>query len=44
MTAVGLFGCGLTGTLGGGAADPDVALVDNLTVEGKPMGLEVLIR
>lgn len=44
MTAIGLCGCGLAGSLGGGANDADVALVDNLSVNGTPLGLAVIIR
>jgi len=44
MTSVGLCGCGVMGSLGGGTNDPDVALVDNLTVEGTPLGLLLLVR
>lgn len=44
MTAIGLYGCGLEASLGGGASDPDVALVDNLTVNSTPFGVMVIVR
>ena len=44
MTAIGLCGCGLAGSLGGGANDADVALVDNLSVNGTPLGLAIIFR
>ena len=44
MTTVGLYGCGVKGTLGGGSKDADVALVDNLSIDSLPLGMMLFVR